>query len=533
MVPWLVPENSLFSVRDLPDGLKKLADKLALRYIWIDLLCIPQNGSEQASTEISRQVEIFGGARTVVAWLNTMRSWKVLRESISWMLLRPLVPDRAGIDFRMNVQTPSFPFWMPFLNFLHSPGTLLVRWRFFFSTKGRIKRRFNRLEKRLLSRAPPVPPGGPDHISAIEYGWDDDSNAADMGFITFHWFSSLWTLQESTLRPDMLLANRGWELFKIASKVPVALDTITQLCCLSAWKSSPIPVTWLMAMIYRSGICLNRDEKPLHALAIGTIRSCTSRRSEAIMSLLGCVEWHRKDVAERQSSTRPSSDLNGRHLFLDLYEYEFILEVRQKYGFIFFSSQCVSYPFFFEVLERRKPLGTILPFPARSQHRNARHTMKFIPRYVTEWCHPHPSVDTWELLPDGSVKMSKVGILYSTPDANRGGIWESLFRDRYDIKAPNDRLPLNSLKEADLVKSHMPLGKWMDTHWTNFSKYAVVVSWSGSPFEMIAGFILAEVEIDGSCSAKHLAKLADFQCIHKDFTLSELPRITEVDWIIY
>jgi hypothetical protein len=40
-VPWLVPENSLYDVRDLPEQFTRLC----LKYIWFDLFCIPKDNS--------------------------------------------------------------------------------------------------------------------------------------------------------------------------------------------------------------------------------------------------------------------------------------------------------------------------------------------------------------------------------------------------------------------------------------------------------------------------------------------------------
>lgn len=43
------------------------------------------------------------------------------------------------------------------------------------------------------------------------------------------WFSSLWTLQEICLRPDMWLVNRDWELLTVGNGVPVSFDTLVAL----------------------------------------------------------------------------------------------------------------------------------------------------------------------------------------------------------------------------------------------------------------------------------------------------------------
>lgn len=43
------------------------------------------------------------------------------------------------------------------------------------------------------------------------------------------WFSSLWTLQEICLRPDMWLCSRDWVLFTAGNSTPVAFNTIVAI----------------------------------------------------------------------------------------------------------------------------------------------------------------------------------------------------------------------------------------------------------------------------------------------------------------
>jgi hypothetical protein len=71
-VKWLIPENSLFQVEDLPRILKGVPRKN--KYVWLDLVCIPQRQPESLSLvddeeqdnlaniayqEIARQAKIF------------------------------------------------------------------------------------------------------------------------------------------------------------------------------------------------------------------------------------------------------------------------------------------------------------------------------------------------------------------------------------------------------------------------------------------------------------------------------------------
>jgi len=53
-------------------------------YVWFDLLRIPQDRSERALVEISRQAGIFGNAASVVAWLNDINSWRIMQDVLTW-----------------------------------------------------------------------------------------------------------------------------------------------------------------------------------------------------------------------------------------------------------------------------------------------------------------------------------------------------------------------------------------------------------------------------------------------------------------
>jgi hypothetical protein len=86
---WRVPQNKLFDVRDLPRLLKKVPG--GMQYAWMDLLCIPQDGSIIGTQEIARQAKIFQGAKYAVAWLNQVQSFEGLRSICQWQALHQLV----------------------------------------------------------------------------------------------------------------------------------------------------------------------------------------------------------------------------------------------------------------------------------------------------------------------------------------------------------------------------------------------------------------------------------------------------------
>lgn len=76
-VPWQVPENTLFGVVSLPSLLALVP--FPTRYIWFDLVCIPQDMShpvlgQQAKVEIANQATIFKSASLAYAWFNWVPS---------------------------------------------------------------------------------------------------------------------------------------------------------------------------------------------------------------------------------------------------------------------------------------------------------------------------------------------------------------------------------------------------------------------------------------------------------------------------
>jgi hypothetical protein len=76
-----VPENRIFDAAKLPDILARCGERPRVRYVWFDLLCIPQEDKDSqlnvlAKQEISRQGLILRNAAACVAWLSYIESWK-------------------------------------------------------------------------------------------------------------------------------------------------------------------------------------------------------------------------------------------------------------------------------------------------------------------------------------------------------------------------------------------------------------------------------------------------------------------------
>ncbi|EFQ97283.1 hypothetical protein MGYG_00324 [Nannizzia gypsea CBS 118893] len=495
-VPWLVPENTLFPVRDLPSGLKKLSSRLLVRYVWLDLLCIPQDRSPEAESELSRQAAIFGGAVTAVVWLNTTSSWDLLQDTVMWLAL-----DTMQEKLKYMLEGLRFP-----LSGIHE--------------------RQHRMKYQLPKAA------FQEKVEGLRAALKSKENSRrgipidDPGYVPLNWFTSLWTLQEVYLRPDMILANKDWDIFTIYGKNPVSLETLRYINVDSNARytpSMPGSVLWLYGLLITVP---NFDVKrcPLGILNEGGIRQCTKNRSEAIMSAVGCVKWHRKAAMSGQSRR---NEEETEPLVLGQYVYEFLDEVLEKYGFIFFGFRYTAHCQLVGVLESGKPMGTILPFETAD---------RFVSTPGKEIWHPdldsipHPSVASWKLLRDGSVKIDQVGIWCQTPLGGAyTGIKDSYNPDCYKteiVAAVPDWRTRPPTEKYRVKRAKKYLHEWMMETWTDASKYAVILS--ASP-QRARGFIFLEVGVDTKTSAIILAKLGDFFLDHSKTEI----KTTKVNWIIY
>lgn len=128
-VPWKVPQNTRFEIKTLPEVLLQNRSSFwPNRYIWLDLFCIPQDGSPLTSIEIARQAAIFGGATTAIAWLNNIDSWIGIQAGIQWLalaFLRGPSPSRGDIDSLLSeVAKRSTSSTQLFETYHHMEGTL-------------------------------------------------------------------------------------------------------------------------------------------------------------------------------------------------------------------------------------------------------------------------------------------------------------------------------------------------------------------------------------------------------------------------
>lgn len=277
--PWQIPQNTRFSVADLANILQLVP--LPHRYIWLDLLCIPQDHSERAKIEISRQATIFRAASAAIMWLNDVTEWKYLSAAVEWMCL----------------------------DFNHDNGFLLTE-----------------PENNILQ-------GDSTSISSIELFNRRTEAKAGIDTASLNpWFTPLWTLQEICLRPDMLICNATWELLSVRQNVAVAFDELVALYQANSTadgkrSKSPDPrkpraVAELIHLLGHTGLSSLLTMSRPTILILGNQRQCLERHAEAIMAVLGATEWF-----------SPSSEDSAEdNLVLDMYPIDFVNEIRAKIG---------------------------------------------------------------------------------------------------------------------------------------------------------------------------------------------------------
>lgn len=400
-VPWRVPENERFDVRGLPDRLDKL--KCQTRYIWIDLFCIPQHGGPIMRTEIARQADIFKAAKYAVAWLNDVESLDCLTSAVQFMQLSlidfvPSSCEQALLDALLDAEWEA----------LHGRTTGLL-----------------------------LPQIG-----------DFDSFYARPNA----WFTSLWTLQELCLRPDMWLCTVNWDMAGIGDNQPLTIMAIVvtwnkfwhktrggvkpaELADSEPWddrwswenhRNEPTRSHIALAEISQwariTGLTHLTDLTPSYLLALGDVRACTSRRAEAIMSAIGATKWY---------SEVPES-LHDDNLVLGRYPLAFIRELQSKDPVNFFASiakfdDAVSNPLGLNITiatnpaNRRvttgpiefhhiwaRPRGSMLPL---SEH-GANYTGLLPSLYSDMDC--HACVRDWVIRTDGRVVIKSACIVASS-----------------------------------------------------------------------------------------------------------------------
>lgn len=392
-VRWPVPENTIFEVHELPLRLKHLASRHRSRYIWIDLFCIPQDNSEEARDEISRQASIFRGCQSCIAWFNDIETWDGVKSGLRWL----------GLKIYQNTHRR-----------LESSGA-----EHLYVTRGKLANSAHEAER------------------TAELCNPDDWRNNLVG-----WFSSLWTLQEAVLCPDILLCSSDWTPLSDDWNTPIPLQTLMaflrqayHFCStdgpiersfvppddynialnthvtqrqrfryLSSWPEAARQLMELRLFTRLDNVLINRS--PAVICTNANVRVCGSKnRAPAIMSAIGATDWY----MQHSLQTNPTDDL-----VLDMYPLEFLQEACTRFGASFFdtSSNCINVDDDSKgLLRNRESRGTMLPFSKQegwySEVTGSPEILKIQPK-------DHESVRTWAIRGDGSVEMKCVDCVFST-----------------------------------------------------------------------------------------------------------------------
>lgn len=400
-VPWLVPENTLYDVCDLPEQLAQLG----FGYIWFDLFCIPQDESERAQLEIANQAAIFKSSRRCLAWINDVESWEVVENALDWMCIKYLKITSSLEDGKCD-----------------------------------------RMLRNVADAA--------DSPIAL-------MRATTSNFVTGEpstWFSSLWTLQECVLCPDIELYSKHWRRLNdrrgaalplrpllmlireagrycwLQSAINVSVNTPDEyihaigrhpatdhgfrsyggFLAKNPFENPPPTMDWFIPLaVYRLlHFCdLTRLDNlltvgmPTSVLINANVRQSTDNRAPAIMSALGITDWYRRGIGQKKTWHR---------LMCGLYPHEFVQEASRTFGAHFYESSTPHLVISFRnIFLRRSSLGTMLPFTNKHGWFSGIAGTAPHPKIDVK---DHESVSTWRIEPDGSVLLSSVGISMKSSD---------------------------------------------------------------------------------------------------------------------
>ena len=137
------------------------------------------------------------------------------------------------------------------------------------------------------------------------------------------WFTSLWTLQELCLRPDMWLSNASWDLLAVSKFAPIRLQELVGLTeggRRATREDYPHAIFDLCHAFHETDLSdIRQGWSQGTILSLGNRRYCHERRAEAIMSAIGATQCF-------QTPEKRESDMVCR-----LYPMAFVHEVRETF----------------------------------------------------------------------------------------------------------------------------------------------------------------------------------------------------------
>lgn len=406
---WPIPENTLYDVRELPDMLGGLGD----RYVWFDLFCIPQYGDDlRAKTEISRQAAIFRNCKRCIAWINQCREWSGLETALRWLSYR----------------------------YLDS------------TSQGSLAPKLSEQESSALMQQAMCPV---EVMADLTKGADIEP-----------WFTSLWTLQEVALCPDIELYSRHWDRLAVHPDEPLSLTTLVVFLSANTLYSSPgAPrkkgvddvaaqgaAFWLPPPDHPDDarptmdlrrLLVSNDQWPSSAAALMlflvstqldalllnltpmSVLVATQRRhyraarerSPAIMSAIGVTDWYQARLESAGGAAAAEAEAEDPMLLGNL-SLAFTREAAAKIGAEFFLSP----PGRSKLLTSASPPGdgsawftsgegTMLPFTRLSGEKATGQGILQRPLLNGRLMRDHESVAGWTILADASVEVTSACVV--------------------------------------------------------------------------------------------------------------------------
>lgn len=501
-IPWDVPQNTRFDVNLLSTYLRRVPTNTP--YVWFDLCCIPQDGSIIGAREISRQAKIFQGAQYAVAWLNDVDDFTALQHALNWQVLQVLHLGNIGVRAKQAMRAR---IW----DLIAGKQT------------GLLQPRTRRLEK------------GNEELNP--------------------WFSSLWTLQELALRPDIWLCTKSWDPLTCDGKTPLPFSgilTIVSRFLLHEREEGRIQDSSVYLLgdqnhvaLYELQFWYNHSglDKFLQLsfsqatlLMLGDRRECTERRAEAIMSVLGCTRWYNDAIEQMELGRLTQSE------FWERVEQDLILD---KYPSIFVQEICESIMGDFFCLFTKPVVygagtstGSLLPFSRNPE--TFQSTVALQERNIA--AESHSSVSTWKVLTDGTVFIRDACIVGSTTGVGQNdlidlSIMPIFILDPEDTDITAGALPpdfKSSLGERGYQFFESPTWRDLNAYMRHqtVETYAVLVKSTTmprtrlrDPSQNCMGMILKRT------SCRGLAKTNHFWIRDEHFVIN-LDRTERVNWVI-
>lgn len=498
-VPWLVPQNLRFDVEMLPEHLQRIRPQPV--FVWIDLFCIPQDGSQKAEEEIDRQAIIFQNAARCIAWMTDIGEWDNTMKALEWLgvayLHATTCPGVYDTEYLLetmqhNVDAPSEFFTAP-----DNPKEALQKYL---------------ASKKDNSTPPPILAIGGERLAEPAC-----------------WFSSLWTLQEAMLCPGLTFVTCDWAPLPDGSGVALPLDALFTFIdvvdmhrlfdkpyepyttgAISGFSKNKISrqaagdrtAGWPDGPHQLRDLCLItridnllESPSPIGLLLLANSRVATGSRAPAIMSALGITDWYKPGEG------------NGKDLVLNCYPLKFVKEAAEKLGASFYLSVSANseLPTHHNNFSRSNG-GSMMPFSATSGWFSHIVGMPLQQAYAPD---DHRAIKSWSINGDGSVVIKRAGIVASSKDP----------------KSPGEpEMTIHFMRRGYPNPQISRFGDWSQTFAKDITTYAVSLSRdSGQQYG-----VMLQGRRKLPFTAQRLVKVGTF------FTpQTALPVTVDVDWIVW